>query len=112
MIYEVEIAFTFEQKAKKLIKKHPSLNTDLQTFISGLENGSLISSDLGNSFYKYRMAISPKGKRGSARIIVHSEIILFHQKEKLTLLTIYLKNEQADITRKEILELAKKNSLV
>lgn len=112
MIYDVEIALTFEKKARKLIKKHPSLKEDLRTFILELEGGSIHAIELGHSFYKFRMAISNRGKSGSARIIAYSEVILFHQKEKLTLLTIFLKSEQSDISREEIVELAKKNNLI
>lgn len=62
--------------------------------------------DLGNNVRKVRMAISDKGKgkSGGARIITYT-IEIDEENGTIALLTIYDKNEQDSITKKEIDEL-------
>ena len=62
-----------------------------------------LHADLGNGVRKVRMAISDKGrgKSGGARVITYTARV-DEQSGVVTLLTIYDKNEQESISRKDI----------
>jgi len=62
-----------------------------------------MGTPIGNDCYKIRIAITSKGKgkNGGARIITNIKIT----KNKVYLITIYDKAEQADISDKELKEL-------
>ena len=106
MSYNVKTIAVFERQAKRLVKKYPSLKSELLLLIQVLkEIPQKQGTSLGNNCYKIWIAIASKGKgkSGGARIITHlqiSESIVF-------LLTIYDKSEQADITDAELNELLK-----
>lgn len=106
MSYDVKTIAVFERQAKRLVKKYPSLKSELLQLIQLLrEFPEKQGSPLGNNCYKIRIAIASKGKgkSGGARVITHliiSESIVF-------LLSIYDKSEQADITDDELKELLK-----
>ena len=65
--------------------------------------GAAVGADLGNGVRKVRMAISDKGrgKSGGARVITYT-VKVDEQRGVVTLLTIYDKNEQESISRKDI----------
>jgi mRNA-degrading endonuclease RelE of RelBE toxin-antitoxin system len=106
MSYKVITIPVFERQVKRLVKKYPSLKSELLQLIQLLkEIPQEQGTSLGNSCYKIRIAIASKGKgkSGGARVITHlqiSESIVF-------LLSIYDKSEQADITDGELNELLK-----
>jgi mRNA-degrading endonuclease RelE of RelBE toxin-antitoxin system len=52
----------FKKEAKRLIKKFPSLKTELVILSDELENNPEIGTPLGNSSFKIRLAIKSKGK--------------------------------------------------
>lgn len=101
----------FLKDLKRLLKKYPSLISDLEQL-----NGQLISNPetgipLGNNVYKIRLAIKSKGKgkSGGARVISHVETELIARIENTTvnLLTIYDKSDIASVSNEKILELIK-----
>ena len=100
MSYRIEVTSYFSKQAKRLLKKYPSLKSELTDFIHSLEENPAIGTPLGNSCFKIRLAIASKGKgkSGGARIITHIQVI----HSKVFLLTIYDKSEQSDISDKDI----------
>ena len=106
MTYNVKTIAVFERQAKRLVKKYPTLKSELLQLIQLLkEIPQKQGTSLGNNCYKVRIGIASKGKgkSGGARVITHlqiSESIVF-------LLSIYDKSEQADITDAELNELLK-----
>lgn len=61
----------FLKSAKPLAKRYRSFNDDYKELLSELENNPHAGVDLGDGFYKVRMAIRSKGKgkSGGARVI-------------------------------------------
>ena len=104
MSFSVESMKPFEKEVKRLYKKHPSLKKDILVLIEELEINPVKGIPLGNNFYKIRMAITSKskGKSGGARVITLVKV----SKERVYLAAIYDKNEQADISDKELKWLA------
>ncbi len=105
MSYKVETTEDFNKEAKSLIKKYPSLKTELkELYIELLENPS-IGTPLGKNVFKIRLSIASKnkGKPGGAKVIIFIKII----NETIYLLTIYNKGEKESISTKEIEELLK-----
>ena len=90
----------FKKEAKRLIKKFPSLKTELVNLSDELENNPEIGTPLGNSSFKIRLAIKSKGKgkSGGARVITY----LVTQNKEVYLLTIYDKSEFENIDDKTI----------
>jgi hypothetical protein len=103
MAYTVEVTSYFARQAKRLLKKYPTLKSELATLIHSLEVNPELGTPLGNQCYKIRLAIASKGKgkSGGARVINHIDII----HTKVYLLCIYDKSEQENITNKELKEL-------
>jgi len=78
MAYSVKSITVFERQAKRLIKKYPSLKTELAQLIQLLKKSpAQQGTSLGNNCYKIRIAIASKGKGKScgARIITHLQIL-------------------------------------
>jgi len=106
MSYNVKTIAVFERQAKRLVKKYPSLKSELLELVQLLkEVPQKQGTSLGNNCYKIRIAIAAKGKgkSGGARIITHLQI----SKSVVFLLSIYDKSEQTDITDIELSELLK-----
>ena len=106
MNYKIELSENFKKEAKKLIKKYPSLKTEIIQLGEILSKNPRHGTPLGNEVYKIRLLITSKGKgkRGGARVISYIKII----DETVYLLTIYSKGETESITHKEIQELLKR----
>ena len=100
MSYKIEVTSYFNKQAKRLVKKFPSLKTELTDFINALEKDPEQGMSLGNHCYKIRLSIASKGKgkSGVARVITHIQIV----RKKVYLLSIYDKSEQSDIDDKEL----------
>lgn len=83
-----------------LAKKYKSFAQDYLALLDELENNPFSGQSLGNHVYKYRMAISSKGKgkSGGARVIAYN----LQEKESghilITLMTIYDKNEISNVS--------------
>ncbi len=100
MSYKVDTIFVFDKQAKRLSKKYPSLKNDLSELIDSLEQNPLQGKQLGNNFYKIRLAIGSKnkGKNGGARVIAYVKITA----TIVYLTSIYDKGEKRVITDKEL----------
>jgi mRNA-degrading endonuclease RelE of RelBE toxin-antitoxin system len=106
MSFKVELAESFKKHAKRLLRKFPSLKTEITNLIFSLETNTAQGTDLGNNCYKIRLAIKSKqkGKSGGARIISYVTIV----NETVILLTIYDKSEREDISDEELQQLIKR----
>lgn len=105
MSFKVKTISVFERQAKRLIKKFPSLKTEILELIKELKEQPDKGIPIGNNCYKIRLAIASKGKgkSGGARIITH----LIFTDDTVYLLTIYDKSDIENLTNKEILKLVK-----
>lgn len=102
-MYQYFISKYFKKKAKKYLKKHRSLLTDL---ISCLKKFNINSSiNLGDNTYKLRVASRDlkKGKSKSFRII----ILLIKRKNLITPIALFFKGDRENISKAEILIHAK-----
>ena len=89
----------FEHRAKALAKKYKSFESDFNIFLDELERDPFGGESLGHNTYKFRMAITSKGKgkSGGARVITYN----VHQKGKdvaITLMSIYDKSEISNVS--------------
>lgn len=95
----------FERKVRKLEKRFPDIDGVLDTLITQLENderpGDKIPN-VGHDVYKVRLAnpSAQKGKSGGFRVIYYVRLA-----DRVVLLTIYAKSDQADISPKDIIAL-------
>lgn len=105
MSYNIELAENFLKELKKLIKKYPSLKTEIASLGEKLQKNPFTGTPLGNDVYKIRISIASKnkGKSGGARVITYVKII----NETVYLLSIYNKGELDNISDKEIKNLLK-----
>lgn len=108
MSYKVDTLAPFRKEAKKLIKKYPSLKSELAELGSQLSKHPASGVALGNNCYKIRLAIASKGrgKSGGARVITH----FYLTANTVFLLTIYDKSSKDNIPEnyiKALLELIK-----
>ena len=105
MNYSIELSANFKKEAKRLIKKYPSLKTELAELFIELEDNPTTGTPLGNDIYKIRLAIASKnkGKSGGARILSFVKVM----QTTVLLFSIYSKGEMDNLTDKEIKELIK-----
>lgn len=108
MSYIINLTTAFKKEFKKLNKKYHSLEKDVDNIVGQLAVNPFVGADLGGGVRKIRMAISDKGKgkSGGARIITYT-VKVSDTDGTVTLLTIYDKNEQENISKKDIDELLK-----
>lgn len=115
MSVTVRITKSFKTAIKPLLKKYPSLKSDLLKLESTLIEEPKQGTPLGHNTYKIRLKISSKGKGKSsgARVITLVETILIGEvqvnEEDITvnLITIYDKADTAAISDKELRDLIK-----
>jgi mRNA-degrading endonuclease RelE of RelBE toxin-antitoxin system len=95
MSYNIEVTEYFARQLKRLIKKYPSLENEMQHLIESLEVNPQIGTPIGKECYKIRLAIASKGKgkSGGVRVITHVYIL----RKTVYLLSVYDKSEQANI---------------
>ena len=100
MSYSVKTIDVFERQAKRLIKKYPSLKTELFQLITELKQNPHLGISIGNSCFKIRISIASKGKgkSGGARVITNITI----SGMKVYLLSIYDKSEKENLTDNEL----------
>jgi mRNA-degrading endonuclease RelE of RelBE toxin-antitoxin system len=91
MSYRVIIASAFGKEARRIAKKHPGIKSDIGKLITDLEINPIIGTNLGQNFYKIRMAITGTGKGKSGRVRVITYAIL--DNGTVILAEIYLKSE-------------------
>lgn len=105
MSYSIELSANFKKEAKRLIKKYPSLKTELAELFTELEENPTTGTPLGNDIYKIRLAIASKnkGKSGGARVLSFVKVT----ETTVLLFSIYSKGEVDNHTDKQIQELIK-----
>ncbi len=105
---KVKISKDFNRESKRLYKKYASLAKEVLNLIHLLEKDPFQGTPLGQNCYKIRLKIASKntGKSGGGRVITNIVI----EKETLTLLSIYDKSEQSDISDAEIIKRLKELS--
>ncbi|MDO7852372.1 type II toxin-antitoxin system RelE/ParE family toxin [Hymenobacter convexus] len=110
MSFEVIATDRFERNIRRFRKKYASADDDYERLLDELESNPSLGEALGRDCFKVRMRIKSKnaGKSGGARVITCVKII----GQKVYLLTIYDKSEQATITDNERDELLKENGLL
>ena len=110
---KIETTPDFARELKQLAKRYPSMKDDYSNFLDALRKSPLQGEQLGKHLRKVRFPIASKakGKSGGARIITHTVLVESNGAD-ITLVTIYNKSDQANITDKELKKLIKKNGLV
>jgi len=100
MNFEIIATDPFERKLKRLAKKYLSLKTDLAPVFEELTENPSLGTPIGKDCYKIRIAIASKGrgKSSGARMITYVRVV----KNRVYLMDIYDKSEQANITEKEL----------
>ncbi len=105
MNYRIIATKNFEKEVKRLVKKFPSLKSDLEILEKRLCENPFIGDPIGKKAYKIRLAVKSKGKgkRGGMRIITYIELdLLIIDLTNVYLLTIYDKSESETITNAEL----------
>ena len=100
MKYNVLTIPPFDRQLKRLARKFPSLKAEYAALVENLEENPKKGTPLGNNCFKICLAIASKGrgKSSGARVITH----VYIENETVFLLAIYDKNEQSDISDKEL----------
>jgi hypothetical protein len=103
MSFDVRTLEVFERKAKRLVKKYPSLKFEIRDLVAQLKLNPEQGIALGNGCYKIRLSVASKGKgkAGGARVITCIRIA----QNCVFLLTIFDKSEQESISNLELKEL-------
>ncbi|OOG75264.1 type II toxin-antitoxin system RelE/ParE family toxin [Algoriphagus sp. A40] len=109
MNFDVIATPNFEKEAKKLLKKYPSIKSDLLLLEEELSQNPKLGTSLGNQIFKVRLRISSKGKgkSGGARIITFVKVV----NEKVYLISIYDKSELENLSMEMIQTLLKRIGL-
>jgi mRNA-degrading endonuclease RelE of RelBE toxin-antitoxin system len=109
-MFQIYTLDNFDKELKKLLKKYPSIGSDLRLFLKNLIDNPFQGDRLGKDCYKVRMAISSKnrGKSGGARVITCIKI----SDDRITLVSIYDKSVQSDISDKILNQLLKDHQLL
>lgn len=91
---------TFNKELKRLAKKYPSIKSDLEKLSLKILEDPNTGVNLGQNFYKVRMAITSKGKGKSAgaRVITYIKVT----DTKIFLASIYDKSDKENISDKEL----------
>ena len=110
---KITVTPDFARELKRLSKRYPSLKQDYSDFLEELRKNPLMGTKLGKHLHKVRFSIASKGKgkSGGARVISYN-VLVETDGIDLTLVVIYDKSDQANITNKELKQLMKKNGLI
>ncbi len=92
MNYSVKSIDVFERQAKRLIKKYPSLKSELFSLVQALKSKPKQGTPIGKGCYKIRLAIKSKGKgkSGGSRVITNLTVA----NETVYLLSIFDKSQR------------------
>ena len=103
----------FARELKRLSKRYPSMKQDFSIFLNDLRQNPLKGTELGKHLRKVRLSIASKGKgkSGGARVITYT-VLVESDGADITLVALYDKSDQANITDKELKLLMKKNGLM
>ena len=102
----VETHPTFRKRTRRLRRRFPSIHLDLRPLFQRLRNderpGQLVPG-VGYNIYKVRLPnrAAQRGKSGGFRVIYYAQF-----SDRVTLLTIYSKTDDTDISAAEIRQLA------
>ena len=109
MSFEIIVTDNFAREAKRLVKKYPSLKSELADLQILLTRNPGIGTPLGHSCFKIRLAIKSKGKgkSGGARVIT----LVIEKSSRTYLLSIYDKSEMDSISDGDIKSLIQQTSL-
>jgi len=110
MSYNVIPTPDFKRLFKILLKKYPSLKSDLNELIEVLSANPETGTSLGHGVYKIRLAISSKGKGKSAGARVITFIVT--KDNEVYLVYIYDKSQLENITKQQVFELLKNAQLL
>ncbi|MDE2750477.1 MAG: type II toxin-antitoxin system RelE/ParE family toxin [Chloroflexota bacterium] len=97
---------TFRKRTRRLRRRFPSIHLDLRPIIQRLRNderpGQLVPR-VGYTVYKVRLPnrAARRGKSGGFRVIYYVQF-----SDRVTLLTIYSKTDETDLSIAEIRQLA------
>lgn len=112
----IQYGKSFAKEYKKLAKKYKSLSNDFKKLIEQINENPTKGTALGNNLFKIRLAIKSKqkGKSGGLRVISHlqSEIIIQFEKSTVTFIVIYDKSEYANISKKDLIDIAMIEGLI
>ena len=102
ILIQIDTTIKFQKKIKSLDKKYPNVRDDIRPIIELLQVGNLPGDrvcGLDLEIYKVRVKNSNnhKGKSAGYRLIYYVKTI-----DRIILVTIYSKSEQADIDASEI----------
>jgi len=112
MNVEIDTSADFDRDFHKLRKRHKSIVKDLQKFVEQLQKQSISGKEITAGVFKYRMAVTSKGKGKSGGVrIISCEILLCSELKNITLLSIYDKSDRSSITGSEIRDLLKRAGL-
>jgi hypothetical protein len=101
MSFEVRATPEFGRRARRLVRKHPTLVAVLENLIQVLGKQPDLGVSLGSNVYKIRLQLGTKGKRGGARVVSY----VYWQGERVYLLTIYDKSEDRSVSTAYIKQL-------
>jgi mRNA-degrading endonuclease RelE of RelBE toxin-antitoxin system len=101
---QVQFSVPFLRRLKDLTKRYRKIRQDIQPIIDALEEGDVVGDQIagtGYAVFKVRAKNSdiPIGKSGGYRLIYQ---VL--SPKLISLLLIYAKSDQADVTAEEIIE--------
>ena len=113
MANNVRLTAFFLKKAKRLVKKHYTLQTSLEKLERDLIINPKMGDSYGSNIYKVRLADESKGKgkSGGFRIITY----LIEENTESTdiyLITIFDKSEEASIDKDDIKKIIKNERLI
>lgn len=99
---QVEFADHFTRAIRKLKKKYSSVDAEVETLVTQLEHDERPGDKIPNVVYDvYKVHLknssTNKGKRGGFRVIYYLRL-----EDQVTLLTIYSKSDQSDISPQAI----------
>ncbi len=97
----------FRKRTKRLRRKYPAIHADLRPLVLRLQNDERPGQRIprvGYAVYKVRLPnrAARRGKSGGFRVIYYVQL-----SDRVTLLTIYSKSDESDISAREIQELAR-----
>ena len=103
MSYRIELSTKFKKSIRNIKKSHRSIENDVDKLVLSLLDNPHQGILIKDKVYKIRIAITSKGrgKSGGARVITY----VFDELERLTLLDIFDKSEQENISDNEIQEI-------
>ncbi|MBO4871308.1 MAG: type II toxin-antitoxin system RelE/ParE family toxin [Muribaculaceae bacterium] len=113
MSYEIKTIASFDKDFKRLFKRYRSLVDDIKNLVNELQSNPFMGADLGHGVRKIRVAIKSKGggKRGGARLITHTDVIVGINEGIIYFLALYDKGDRETISNKEIKALLKESGI-